>query len=70
MANGCIHHQRRENAYYLVLASAGTGILPATSGNRLFTVTGDSIPEPSTVLLFGGGLLAYSALRFRTRRLG
>lgn len=49
---------------------ASTGISTSTVGNRFFTVNGDPVPEPSTVFLFGGGLLAFAALRLRSRRLG
>ena len=49
---------------------ASTGISTSTVGNRFFSVTGDPVPEPSTVFLFGGGLLVFAALRFRSRRLG
>ena len=43
----------------------GTGFLDGVGGNQAFLLT--PIPEPSTALLLGGGLLALGAARRRSR---
>ena len=43
----------------------GTDIVGGTTFNAAFTLAGDTIPEPSTLLLVGAALVGFAVLRGR-----